>query len=44
MEVYVGIKYNRFEDFKREKDDTPRTMYTRLARFARESRGVFVES
>ena len=30
-------------DFKRE-NDTPRTMYTRLAKFARESRGVFTES
>ena len=30
--------------FKREKDHIPRTMYTRLARFARESGGVFVAS
>ena len=34
----------RIQDFRREKDDTPRTMYTRLARFARESGGVFAES
>ena len=30
----------RIQDFRREKDDTPRTMYMRLARFARESGGV----
>jgi hypothetical protein len=34
----------RIQDFQREKDNTPRTMYTRLARFARESGGVFAES
>jgi hypothetical protein len=34
----------RIQDFRRERDDTPRTMYTRLARFARESRGVFAEN
>jgi hypothetical protein len=34
----------RIQDFQREKDDTPRTMYTRLVRFARESRGVFTEN
>ena len=34
----------RIQDFQREKDDTPRTMYTRLARFAVESGGVFAES
>ena len=34
----------RIQDFRREKEDTPRTMYTRLARFAVESGGVFAES
>ena len=34
----------RIQDFRREKDNTPRTMYTRLARFARESGDVFAES
>jgi hypothetical protein len=34
----------RIQDFRREKNDTPRTMYTRLVRFARESGGVFAES
>jgi hypothetical protein len=34
----------RIQDFRRKKDDTPRTMYTRLARFAREFGGVFAES
>ncbi len=34
----------RIQDFRREKDDTPRTMFTRLARFAVESGGVFAES
>ena len=32
------------QDFRREKDVTPRTMYTRLAKFAREWGGVFPES
>lgn len=34
----------RIQDFRREKEDTPRTMYTRLTRFAVESGGVFAES
>jgi hypothetical protein len=34
----------RIQDFRQEKDDTPRTMYTRLARFAVELGGVFAES
>ena len=34
----------RIQDFKREKDDTPRTMYTRLARFSMEFGGIFADS
>ena len=34
----------RIHDFRWKKDDTPRIMYTRLARFAREFGGVFTES
>jgi hypothetical protein len=34
----------RIQDFHREKEDTPRTMYTRLTQFAMESGGVFAES
>jgi hypothetical protein len=34
----------RIQNFRREKDDTPQTIYTRLARFAVESGGVFAES
>ena len=33
----------RIQNFRREKEDTPRIMYMRLARFARKSRGVFAE-
>jgi len=32
------------EDFWREKEDTPHTMYTRLVQFAVELEGVFGES
>ena len=50
--AHLEVEYGRFrrdqmqriQDFRREKDDTPRTMYTRLARFAVESGGVFAES
>ena len=44
---YRGFRWDQMQwiqDFRRVKDDTPRTMYTRLARFARESGGVFAES
>ena len=33
----------RIQDFRREKEDTPRTMYTRLARLAAEAGDVFTE-
>ena len=33
----------RIQEFRREKEDTPRTMYTRLARFAAEAGDVFTE-
>ena len=32
------------QDFGGENDDTPCTIYTRLARFGKESGGVFAES
>ena len=32
------------QDFRREKNDTPRTIYMRLVRFVWESRGVFAEN
>ena len=44
---YGGFRRDRMQrinDCKREKNDTPRTMYMRLTRFARESRDVFAES
>ena len=44
---YSGLRgdhMQRIQDFRRENEDTPRKMYTRLARFAVESRGVFAES
>jgi hypothetical protein len=47
QEEYGGFcrdQMQRIHDFRREKDDTPRTMYTRLARFAKEYGGVFAES
>ena len=47
QEEYGGFRHDqmqRIQDFRREKDDTPRTMYTRLARFARESGGVFAKN
>ena len=34
----------RIHDFRRENDNTPRIMYTRLAKFVKESGGVFAES
>ena len=34
----------QIQDFRWEKDDTPRTIYTRLARFAREFGDVFAEN
>ena len=34
---------HRIQDFRREKEDTPRTMYTRLARLAAEAGDVFTE-
>lgn len=34
---------HRIQDFHREKEDTPRTMYTRLARLAAEAGDVFTE-
>ena len=46
-EEYGGLhrdQMQRIQDFRREKDNTPRTMYTRLARFARESECVFVKN
>ena len=46
QEEYGGFhrdQMQRIYDFRWEKDDTPRTMYTRLARFAREFGGVFAE-
>ena len=47
QEEYKGFRRDqmqRIHDFRREKNDTPCTMYTRLARFARESKCVFVKS
>ena len=47
QEEYGGFRRDqmqRIHDFRREKDDTPRIMYTRLAKFARESGSVFTES
>ena len=44
---YGGFRKDQMQsiqDFRREKEDTPRTMYTRLARFAVESGDVFAES
>ena len=46
-EEYGGFRRDqmqRIHDLIRENDDTPRTMYTRLTRFARASGGVFAES
>ena len=34
----------RIEDFRSEKEDTPSNMYTQLATFAIEYRGVFAEN
>ena len=49
--AHLDVEYGGFrrdemqhiKDFCREKEDTLRTMYTQLAKFAVESRGVFVE-
>ena len=43
---YGGIKWDRMrhiQDFQREKGDTPRIMYARLARFAKETGDAFIE-
>ena len=43
---YGGIRRDRMrhiQDFQREKGDTPRIMYARLARFARETGDAFTE-
>ena len=43
---YGGIRGDRMhhiQDFQREKGDTPRIMYTRLARFAKETGDAFTE-
>jgi hypothetical protein len=44
MVDFGETRCNAFKISAEGKDDTPRTMYTRLARFAVESRGVFAES
>ena len=47
QEEYGGFRRDqiqRIQDFRRKKDNTPCTMYTRLARFAKESGGLFAES
>jgi hypothetical protein len=44
---YGGFRQDqmqRIQDFRQEKDDTLRIMYTRLAQFVVESGGVFAES
>ena len=45
-EEYGGFRWDQIQwiqDFRREKEDTPCTMYTRLARFAMEFGGVFAK-
>jgi hypothetical protein len=47
QEEYKGFSPDQIEpiqDFRRKKNDMPCTMYMRLARFAREYGGVFVEN
>ena len=47
QEEYGGLRRDqmqRIQDFRREKNNTSCTMYTRLARLARESGGVFAKS
>lgn len=42
-EEYGGFHQNKMKwihDFKREKDDTPCTIYTRFTKFARKSRSI----
>ena len=52
FEFHLQEKYGSFRwdqiwrilDFRRKTDNISRTMYTRLARLSRESKGVFTES
>ena len=42
---YGGFRHNqmqRNDDFRREKEDTPRTMYTRLAQLLAKAGNVFI--
>ena len=46
-EEYRGFfrdQMQRIQEFRQKNGDTPRTMYKRWARFAKESGGVFTES
>jgi hypothetical protein len=43
MRAFVRNQMQKIQDFQRDNDDTPCTIYKRLAKFAKESGDAFIE-